>query len=74
MLTHTTPLKYELVEVFLSGIDQNHVDKTTEIWLNDIEKRLKYKKWYCGHYHTEKKIDNSEIMFNNIDNFYNEHR
>lgn len=62
------------MEVFLSGIDQNRVDKTTETWLNDIENRLKYKKWYCGHYHTEKKIDNLEIMFNNIDNFYNEHR
>ena len=70
VLTHTVPLKYEPVEVFLSGIDQSKVDKTTEIWLDKIEDKLKYKKWYSGHYHTEKKIDNLEIMFENIDKFF----
>ena len=56
VLSHTTPLKYEPVEVFMSGVDPSKVDKTTEIWLDKIEDRLSYKKWYCGHYHTEKKI------------------
>ena len=70
VLTHTVPLKYEPVEVFISGIDQSKVDKTTEIWLDKIEDKLKYKKWYSGHYHTEKKIDNLEIMFENIDEFF----
>lgn len=64
VLSHTTPLKYEPVEVFLSGIDQSKVDKSTEEWLDSIEERLDYKKWYCGHYHTEKKIDRLQIMFN----------
>lgn len=70
MLSHTIPLKYEPVEVFFSGIDQSKVDKTTEIWLDSIEDRLDYKKWYCGHYHTEKKIDKMEIMFENIREFW----
>ncbi len=69
VLSHTTPLKYEPVEVFMAGIDQSKVDKTTEIWLDNIEDRLSYKKWYCGHYHTEKKIDKLEIMFENFDKF-----
>ena len=64
VLSHTTPLKYEPVEVFLLGIDQSKVDKSTEEWLDSIEERLDYKKWYCGHYHTEKKIDRLQIMFN----------
>lgn len=64
VLSHTTPLKYEPVEVFLPGIDQSKVDKSTEEWLDSIEERLDYKKWYCGHYHTEKKIDRLQIMFN----------
>ena len=55
VLSHTTPLKYEPVEVFMTGVDQSKVDKTTEIWLDKIENRLSYKKWYCGHYHTENK-------------------
>lgn len=69
VLSHTTPLKYEPVEVFLPGIDQSKVDKSTEEWLDRIEDRLEYQKWYCGHYHTEKKIDKLEIMFQNVDEF-----
>ena len=37
--------------------------------LDGIEDRLEYGKWYCGHYHTEKKIDRVEIMFENFDVF-----
>lgn len=70
VLSHTTPLKYEPVEVFLPGVDQSRVDKSTEIWLDDIEEKLSYKKWYCGHFHTEKKIDKLEIMFENVDTFF----
>lgn len=64
VLSHTTPLKYEPTEVFIRGVDQSKVDKSTEIWLDSIEDRLTYRKWYCGHYHTEKKIDRLQIMFN----------
>ncbi len=70
VLSHTTPFKYEPVEVFIQGIDQSKVDKSTEIWLDGIEERLDYGKWYCGHYHTEKKIDRLEIMYNNFDVFW----
>ncbi len=72
VLIHTTPLKYEPVEVSLSGIDQSKVDKSTEEWLDGIENRLEYQKWNCGHYYMEKKIDKVEIMFENFDVFCNE--
>lgn len=65
VLSHTVPVKYEPVEVFLPGLDQSNVDKSTEEWLGRIEEGLHYKKWYAGHYHTEKKIDKLEIMFKN---------
>ena len=45
VLSHTTPLKYELVEVFMAGVDQNKVDKSTEEWLDGIEDRQDYGKW-----------------------------
>ena len=66
VLTHTCPLKYEPVEVFLSGIDQSKVDKSMEHFLDKIEDSIKYDKWYCGHYHTEKIIDKIEFMFESI--------
>lgn len=69
VLTHTAPLKYEPREVFLPGINQSMVDKSTEQWLDTIEERLDYKKWYCGHYHTIKKIERVEFMFDNFDEF-----
>ena len=69
VLSHTTPICYEPKEVFLVSLDQSKVDKSTEIWLGSLEYKLNYKKWYCGHYHTEKKIDKIEFMFENFDVF-----
>ena len=67
VLSHTCPRKYEPVETFLSFIDQNTVDKSTEDWLDEIEARTDYRKWYCGHYHTRKRIDRMQFMFEDYD-------
>ena len=69
VLSHTVPLKYEPVEVFLPGIDQSQVDKSTEIWLGGIEDRLTYDRWYAGHYHTEKPVDRLTLLFESIEEF-----
>lgn len=69
ILSHTSPKKYEPVEVFLSGIDQKTVDKTMEEFLDIVEETINYDKWYCGHYHTEKIVDKIEFMFENIKEF-----
>ena len=66
VLSHTCPLKYEPREVFFSGIDEAGVDKSTEIWLDAIEKKLEYWRWYCGHYHTDKTIDKLRFVFNDF--------
>lgn len=64
VLSHTGPLKYEPVEAFLPMVDQSSVDKTTEMWLDEIESKLDYERWYFGHYHIEKEIDKIRIMHN----------
>lgn len=69
VLSHTTPLKYVPVEVFLKGIDQSKVDKSTEVWLDRIEDRLEYKHWYAGHFHTEKEIDRLTLLFGSVREF-----
>ena len=66
VLSHTVPLKYEPVEVFLPQIDQSQVDKSTETWLDSIEDLLAYRHWYAGHYHTEKEIDRLTLLFESI--------
>ena len=69
VLSHTCPLDYQPVDMFLSGIDQSAVDSSTEEWLSEIEYELDYKKWYCGHYHIERRLYNVQIMFENIEKF-----
>lgn len=69
ILSHTCPYKYIPREMFLSGINQSTVDYSTEYFLDEIENNTKYKKWYCGHYHTDKKIDKMIFMFNCIEKF-----
>lgn len=63
VLSHTCPIQYEPIEVFLAMIDQRKVDKSTEEWLGKIEESLTYDKWFCGHYHTSKSIDKLRFMF-----------
>jgi 3-oxoacid CoA-transferase subunit A len=69
VLTHTCPLKYEPTEVFLPFIDQSSVDKSNEEWLDRVESHLTYRKWYCGHYHTEKRVDKLEFLFESMKAF-----
>ena len=66
VLTHTCPHKYEPVEDFLPTIDQSKVDRTMEYFLDKVEESIRYKKCYCGHYHTEKEKGNLEFMYESI--------
>lgn len=66
VLTHTCPSKYIPAEAFLSCVDQSTVDNSTEEWLDTIEKRLKYGRWLCGHWHIDKKIDDFRFVMEDI--------
>ncbi len=69
VLSHTLPRKYIPVDCFIRDIDQKTVDKTTELWLGTIEERLSYKKWYGGHFHCDRDIDDIRIMFKRIERY-----
>ena len=66
ILSHTCPRKYEPIEAFLPGLDQSMIDKSTENWLDEIEEKTIYSKWYCGHWHITKRIDKVIFMFEDI--------
>lgn len=63
VFSHTCPFKYIPTEMFLAGLDQSTVDNSTELWLDEIEAKLDYKAWYCGHYHTNKHIDKMHFLY-----------
>lgn len=67
VLTHTCPIEFEPVDMFISGIDQDSVDDSTEKWLQKIEQKLNYKYWYAGHFHIDRKVnDKFTLMFNDF--------
>ncbi|MEE1517542.1 MAG: metallophosphoesterase [Lachnospiraceae bacterium] len=66
VFSHTAPLKYEPVDLFLPGVDQSTVDKSTEEWLSAIESRLTYDKWWFGHYHGNRVYDKAIMLFEEI--------
>lgn len=65
--THTCPIDWEPVDLFLSGIDQNSVPKDMERFLTDVKRYITYKKWYFGHYHADREQwENSRLMFKDV--------
>lgn len=66
VLSHTVPIRYEPYNRLSAGIDQSKIDKSTELWLDQIEQKLTYKKWYAGHYHCSKKKNRLRIMYDDI--------
>lgn len=67
VLSHTCPTKYIPTEMFLPQVDQSTVDRSTEEWLNTIEDRLTYDRWFCGHWHTNKHIDKMHFLFHDFE-------
>lgn len=67
ILSHTCPFKYEPREMFLSTIDQSTVDASTEKWLDSIEESTNYIAWFCGHWHTDKRIDKMHFLFHSFE-------
>lgn len=67
VLSHTCPFKYEPAEMFLSGVDQRSVDDSTERWLDRIEESIDYEAWFCGHWHTDKRIDRMHFLYKSFE-------
>lgn len=66
VLTHTCPARYIPTEMFLPGLDQSSVDRSTEEWLDVIEAKLRYETWYCGHWHTDKTHGKLRFLFHDM--------
>lgn len=66
VISHTCPQKFVPIERLFPDIDQSTVDKSMEKFLDKIEKNIRYKKWYCGHWHTDKTDKKIRFIFNDI--------
>jgi len=66
VLTHTAPLKTEPVHMFNPLVDQKTVDKSTEVFLDEISDKLDFGKWYFGHFHGDWINGKYEMLFEKI--------
>lgn len=63
VFSHTVPLAFMPRDVFLPNINQNRVDNSTEKWLDEIERKLDYDRWYAGHFHVTWNLDKIQIIY-----------
>ena len=54
VFTHTCPICWEPTDLFMREIDQNTVDKSMELFLDEIAKCFKGKIWLFGHFHHDR--------------------
>lgn len=54
VLTHTCPLAWEPTDLFLGCIDQSTVDKSMEMFLDEVRCEINWKIWCFGHYHADR--------------------
>ena len=68
VIAHTFPLKKQPLyeDLFMEGLDQSHVDKTMELWLNQMadvyENVPEFKQYFGGHFHDDRVLDDKYTM------------
>ena len=62
ILSHTCPKKYIPFEKSLIF----EADTAMEMFLDEFERKVYYKKWYCGHWHINHKIDKIHFLYEDI--------
>lgn len=71
ILSHTCPKIFTTEINLLPQIDQESVDNSMELWMNDLYAEMLRKdrlpaKWFCGHYHTDMNFDIARFMYHDI--------
>lgn len=67
VLSHNCPYSYMPTEAFMRGIDNDTLENRTKNFLEFMMHNINFKKWYCGHFHINKKIDKFQFLFQNVE-------
>lgn len=54
VFTHTCPICWEPSDLFLNSINQSSVDKSMELFLEEIGQCFNWKVWCFGHFHADR--------------------
>ena len=68
VLTHTCPISWEPTDVFQPVVDQSTVDKSMEIWLDELKSKINWGIWLWAHYHVDRiERPHCEIYYNDFE-------
>jgi 3-oxoacid CoA-transferase subunit A len=75
VLSHTCPLSWEPNDLFLNGIDQSQVDKSMELWMDELLNKIDWRVWLFGHYHADRVerpfVEQMYMDYENIQTIWN---
>ena len=54
VFSHSCPISWQPTDLFLNGVDQSAVDKSMEIWLDELKDKITWGYWCFGHYHADR--------------------
>ena len=68
VLTHTCPLNFQPIDLFLPGLDQSTVDNSMEVFLEKVRNMISYNVWLFGHYHADRLVrPHVEMLYHDIE-------
>lgn len=66
ILTHTCPESWQPFDMFISGLDQSTVDKSMEVWFDNLKNKIDWTAWLFGHFHDDRLVrPGVEMLFEN---------
>ncbi len=69
VLSHTVPYDSRPVELFTMQLPPEMNDVSTEQWLQEIENKLTFSRWYAGHFHCDITKGRIDIMYCKLKEF-----
>lgn len=73
VFTHTCPTSLIPTDLFLGFVDQSKVSYAMEDFLSTVQNITDFDKWYFGHYHADRQIDEHfTMLYNQIEQIMGE--
>ena len=54
LFSHTCPLRYQPTDLFLDAVDQDSVDNSMEVWMDELIEKAKFDIICFAHYHADR--------------------
>lgn len=71
VFTHTCPEEVIPTDLFLCLIDQTKVSRSMEKFFTEVSHYITFDKWYFGHYHSDRHInEHFTMLYNQVEQIY----